>query len=210
MRLSTLLIVVYCAAVGGSAYLQARPSQAPNATSPPGADARGVITQYCVTCHNQRLRTAGLVLEASDPVSVASHSDTWEKVNAEGEAKLLRFVSGTVERVSRLKERPRFAKSREQAPAAGPGFRVYLGTIPDYAEEGEGVTLQGVRPGSPAEKAGILAGDVLVEFDGKKIRNVQEYTVVLAGAKPNVAVPVVVLRKKERVMLTITPAERKG
>ncbi len=80
MRLLTLLVVVCCAAVGGSAYLQARPSQAPNATSPPGADARGVITQYCVTCHNQRLRTAGLVLEASDPVSVAGHADTWEKV----------------------------------------------------------------------------------------------------------------------------------
>ncbi|MFN3651762.1 MAG: M28 family peptidase [Armatimonadota bacterium] len=135
-------------------------------------------------------------------------SDTWEKVNADGAARLFQFVADSVERVSRLAERPAFTRSAEEEQAPGPGFRVYLGTIPDYAEEVEGVMLQGVREGSPAEKAGIRGGDVLVEFDGKKIRNVQEYTVVLSTARPNVPVKIVVLRKGERIELSITPAAR--
>jgi len=136
-------------------------------------------------------------------------SDTWEKVNVEGEEKLLRFVADTVERVSRLPQRPEFSKSQDQEPTTSPGFKVFLGTIPDYAAEVEGVAFQGVREGSPADKGGLRAGDVLIEFDGKKIRNVQEYTAILADAKPNVAVKLVVLRKGERVNLTVTPAARR-
>ncbi|HEU4754730.1 MAG TPA: M28 family peptidase, partial [Armatimonadota bacterium] len=121
-------------------------------------------------------------------------SDTWDKINTEGEAKLLRVVAETVRRASWVKPRPVFVKAKETGPVASPGFRVSLGTIPDYAATAEGVTLQGVREGSPAQKAGIRAGDILIEFDGKKIRNVQEYTVVLSSAKPNVPVQIVVLR----------------
>jgi S1-C subfamily serine protease len=135
-------------------------------------------------------------------------SDTWAKINGEGTAKLLRLVAETVSRTSWLKERPKFVKGEAVRPAPGGGFRVSLGTIPDYASEVEGVALQGVRPGSPADKAGIKAGDVLVEFDGKKIRNVQEYTAVLSGARPNVPIQLVVLRKGQRVALTATPEAR--
>ncbi|HTE20262.1 MAG TPA: M28 family peptidase, partial [Armatimonadota bacterium] len=137
-------------------------------------------------------------------------SDTWEKLNGPGTAKLVQFVADTTQRLSRLKQRPLFTKSTSQTPAANPGFRVYLGTIPDYGAEVEGVALQGVREGSPADKGGLRAEDVLVEFDGKSIRNVQEYTSVLAEVKPDVPVKVVILRKGERVTLTITPAARRN
>lgn len=136
-------------------------------------------------------------------------SDTWEKVNVEGEAKLLHVVAGAIEGVSRVTPKPAFTASKEQEPAAGPGLRVYLGTIPDYAAEVEGVSLQGVREGSPAEKAGIRAGDVLVEFDGKSVRNVQEYTAILGGARAGVPVKVIVLRGGQRVTLTVTPGARR-
>jgi aminopeptidase YwaD len=136
-------------------------------------------------------------------------SDTWEKIEAEGEAKLLHAVADTVERISRLGDRPQFTKSKEQTPTTGGSFPVYLGTIPDYSAEVEGVALQGVREGGPAHKGGMREGDVIVEFDGKKIRSVQEYTQVLNGTRPNVAVKVTVLRKGERVTLTVTPAARR-
>jgi hypothetical protein len=134
-------------------------------------------------------------------------SDTWDKVNTHGQAKLLGLVADVIERTSRMGARPQFVKVPQATPAGG-GFRVSLGTIPDYAAEVEGVALQGVREGSPADRAGIKAGDVLVEFDGKRIRNVQEYTAVLSGARPNVPVRIVVLRGGERVTLTATPQGR--
>lgn len=137
-------------------------------------------------------------------------SDTWEKVNAVGVEKIARLVADVTQRVSWMTPRPAFTRAKEEPRAAsgGGGFRVYLGTIPDYSANVEGVALQGVREGSPAEKAGLREGDILVEFDGKTIRNVQEYTVVLGSAVPKKPVQLVVIRNKQRVKVSIIPAPR--
>ena len=42
--------------------------------------AREVVDAYCVSCHNDRLKTAGLVLEGLDPEEPSAHADIWEKV----------------------------------------------------------------------------------------------------------------------------------
>ncbi len=39
-----------------------------------------LIDQYCVTCHNQRLKTAGLVLDTLDLAKIPADAETWEKV----------------------------------------------------------------------------------------------------------------------------------
>lgn len=135
-------------------------------------------------------------------------TDTWEKINAPGEVEVLRLVAATVERVSRIPTAIPFSHAKEAESAPGPGFRVYLGTIPDYAAEVEGVALQGVREGGPAEKGGVRAGDIIVEFAGRKIRSVQEYTTVLSDVKADVPTTMVVLRKGQRLTLTVTPAAR--
>src|SRR5206468_2557358 len=85
-------------------------------------------------------------------------SDTWEKINAEGEARLLDLVAEVAERITALPQRPAYARDDSGEPSMPVAFRVYLGTIPDYSEEREGVTLQGVRENSPAAKAGLRAG----------------------------------------------------
>ena len=41
---------------------------------------RAVLDQYCVTCHNQRLKTAGLMLDQMDPAHVGGDTEAWEKV----------------------------------------------------------------------------------------------------------------------------------
>src|SRR5438094_2810247 len=40
----------------------------------------GVINRYCVTCHNDRLKTAGLALNSLDPANAGDHGEVWEKV----------------------------------------------------------------------------------------------------------------------------------
>jgi mono/diheme cytochrome c family protein len=42
--------------------------------------ARELVTKYCITCHNERLKTAGLLLDKADPDQVSNSADTWEKV----------------------------------------------------------------------------------------------------------------------------------
>lgn len=56
----------------------ARAAAAPAAMSAP--DARAMLDQYCVTCHNERTRTAGLRLDAMDLASVGEDAATWEHV----------------------------------------------------------------------------------------------------------------------------------
>ena len=86
---------------------------------------------------------------------------------------------------------------------------MYLGTIPDYGEDVEGVKLSGVREGSPAAKAGIKGGDIIVECAGKQIKNVYDYTYVLGDRKPGDVVEITVLRNNERVKMQVTLEERK-
>ena len=63
-----------------------------------------------------------------------------------------------------------------------------------------------VSPASPAAKAGFKAGDVMVEFDGKPIQNLYDFTYALRGKKPDDVVKVKVLRggKPVEAMVTLT------
>lgn len=55
-------------------------ARASQAASNPSADDRSLIARYCVTCHNDRLRTAQLTLEQLDPAEAPAQASVWEKV----------------------------------------------------------------------------------------------------------------------------------
>src|ERR1700732_3891445 len=64
-----------------AAYGQTRvPEHPSNPSGPPAPTARAIIDQYCVPCHNQRLKTAGLMLDELDPEHVRADAEAWEKV----------------------------------------------------------------------------------------------------------------------------------
>jgi mono/diheme cytochrome c family protein len=81
-------LVVLALALGASTQtsrLNARPLQtsapaAAPASSPSVSPAPAFVQQYCVTCHNSRLKSGGLALDALDPANVATNTETWEKV----------------------------------------------------------------------------------------------------------------------------------
>ena len=68
--------------------------------------------------------------------------------------------------------------------------------------------FSGVTPGSPAEKAGLQGGDVLVKFGAKEIRNIYDYTYALAERKPGEAVTLVVKRDGREVTLDLVLGSR--
>lgn len=93
------------------------------------------------------------------------------------------------------------------------GYGAYLGTIPDYsAMDGSatgGVKLADVRGGSPADKAGLKGGDILVEIAGTRIENLYDMTYALQDHKPGQTVDVVVVRDGKRVTLSATLGSRR-
>jgi len=135
-------------------------------------------------------------------------ADTIDLINAPGEAKVLKMVAEAAERIADNPERPTYQKVAITGGGGSPGFRVYFGSIPDYAAMVEGVQLTGVREGSPADKAGLKAGDIIIKFGDLTVKSVQDYTVALSGHKPGDVVKIVVQRGTETVTLTATLAAR--
>jgi aminopeptidase N len=98
-------------------------------------------------------------------------------------------------------------------PAASPGpaggaRRVSFGTMPDFAFEGPGVKVAGVTPGSPAERAGVKQGDVLLKIDDKDVANLQGFSTILRGLSPGQTVKALLSRGGQSQSLDVTVVER--
>jgi mono/diheme cytochrome c family protein len=78
MRRSTVAILV--SLLGFCLSLSSAASQQPSVAASPAAPYRALLDQYCVTCHNERAKTAGLMLDKMDVDHVAVNAETWEKV----------------------------------------------------------------------------------------------------------------------------------
>jgi S1-C subfamily serine protease len=87
------------------------------------------------------------------------------------------------------------------APRPLRGSGAYLGTRPAYGENVEGVKLEGVSDGSPAQKAGLQGGDILIKFAGSKITDIETYMTALSAKKPGDEVEIVVNRDGKEVTL---------
>lgn len=76
-----------------------------------------------------------------------------------------------------------------------------MGTVPDMTESPGGVRLSGVRAGSPAERAGLRPGDILVRLGDFSIANLYDLTAALRAHQPGDTVPVEVLRDGKPIRL---------
>lgn len=137
-------------------------------------------------------------------------SDTFDKINYDDEAKILTLISRIVRSIDGNTQRPTYAVAKSDAPTGRTtGFRVYLGTIPNYADGSDGLLIDGVRDDSPAAKAGIKAGDKIVKIGTTDIRNVYDYTNALSELKAGEEYVIEVVRAGEKLSLKIKPEARK-
>ncbi len=139
-------------------------------------------------------------------------SDEWETINTAGETQVVRYVYRIVNDIEALPDRPQFTKVMTSAPTGGGdtrGFSVTLGIVPDFGEAKEGMKIGGIRPGGPAEKAGLKSGDIIVSLAGKKVMNIYDYMGVLGELKPGDEVAVEVLRDGKPMRVTTVMQKRK-
>lgn len=140
-------------------------------------------------------------------------TDTWDKINYEGQAQILRMAQGLIKALDERPLRIAFTPTQPNTLTGGDrrtGSGIRLGLIPDYAEGVEGVMISGASPGSPAEKAGLKAGDVVVALAGKRVANIQELTTLYAGLKPGEPTSIIIKRGGKEMELTIIPAAVEG
>jgi hypothetical protein len=139
-------------------------------------------------------------------------SDSAEKILYAEAARVGDVALRAARALATREERPQFVRVQEERPAGvggGPGYGAYFGSIPDMGEEVEGVKFADVRDGSPAAKAGLKAGDILVEFAGKPIKNLYDFTAALRAHRPGETVAVAVLRGGQRLSVEVKLEQRR-
>jgi hypothetical protein len=138
-------------------------------------------------------------------------SDTAEKVDPAAVTAVARLASRiareAAERDGRLEVVRTAAPPRERGDR---GYGAYLGAVPDFAERKEpGVLLTGVRPGSPAERAGIAGGDVLLRVGATRLLSLQDLAFALRSNRPGDEVEVEWARAGERRLGKVRLEERR-
>jgi aminopeptidase YwaD len=125
-------------------------------------------------------------------------TDTADKINIPGMAKVEDYVFASWQAVDAMPAPPTYDPASEtpnQPPRQGRGYGSYFGSIPEFdGNETRGVLLQGVRPGSPAESAGLRAADILTGMGEIKVGNLQDLVFALRYYRPNEEVVVSWLR----------------
>jgi S1-C subfamily serine protease len=131
---------------------------------------------------------------------------------------LLDLVADVMDHLRDAPGRPQFVRVAETQPPADPaashivkvsGYGPDFGSIPDFTELPNGVRFADIRPGSPAAKAGLRAGDILTEFDGKRIQNLYDFTYALRAKQPGQEVLVKVLRGDQTIEAKVLLTARK-
>jgi membrane-associated protease RseP (regulator of RpoE activity) len=135
-------------------------------------------------------------------------SDTADKINYKDEARIITFIAILLRSIDLDEKRPTYTVAKSESQGRSMNFRVYLGTIPNYAESNDGLKLDGVREDSPASKAGLKAGDRIIRIAGREVRNVYDYTYALGEMKAGEVYEVEIVRGTETLKLKITPLAR--
>jgi hypothetical protein len=140
-------------------------------------------------------------------------SDTADKIDPPGLAAVARLAFRAAFDAAARPDRLEAVRSPAPSPPAGGGERgygAYLGTIPDFAERAEpGVLVSAVRPGSPAEKGGLAAGDVVTGVGRVEVRTLSDLGVALKAHRPGDAVEVRFQRGGEARRVQATLGERR-
>ncbi len=136
--------------------------------------------------------------------------DTYDKLNYAGLHSVVQFVSSIALDLSTMQEKPKYLVVETSRPQGfmGRNMRVYVGTIPDFGEQVDGMKISGVRAGSPAANAGLIAGDVIIKFGKVDVKNIYDYTYAIGEYKAGDVVDVIIRRNNELLTLKVTLEKR--
>jgi hypothetical protein len=141
-------------------------------------------------------------------------SDTWEKVNAPASARVVDMIHDIARELIESGTRPQYVKvaaphGGQPGGSGGGGYGPWFGSVPDFAQTEKGVRFSDVRPESPAAKAGLQAGDVLIAFAGKPVNNLYDFTYLLQGSSVGDVVEVRYLRDGRELTASVTLEARR-
>lgn len=144
-------------------------------------------------------------------------TDDWEKINSAGEANIVKLVFAIAWNLAVRDEKIEFTPSEGEDMASKDGKSSphgrqgsYLGVIPHDYTSTDGARIDGARNGSPAEKAGLKKGDVIVAVNGETVNDFGDLSDHLVKHKSGETITIKVLREGKTVELNATLGKRGG
>lgn len=135
-------------------------------------------------------------------------NDDFEKVNCDGIIKVADYAFKILQRYGNSDEKPDYlvvkSQKKDSLRNGSSGYaKVWFGIIPNFEDNPQGLRISGVSPGSPAEKAGLQADDIITKMGTKSIKNLYDLTYVLREFNPNEVVDVVVFRSGKEMTFKV-------
>ena len=140
-------------------------------------------------------------------------ADDWEKINVQGILKVVRFSEAILRNIGNAEIKPTFRKVNEDKGASyqptDRGYsNVWFGIIPSFEDNESGLKVNGLTPGSPAEKFGIKAEDIITAINSDIIKNLGNFNSVLKKYSPGDEVDVSILRGGKKINIKLTLSSR--
>jgi hypothetical protein len=129
-------------------------------------------------------------------------SDDYDKINPSGMRRVAWLVADAAAELAEAEARPSYVEVASGFKGGG-GDRPYFGSIPSFAGNEPGYKLSGVSPGSPAKKAGLEGGDIIVKLGDDKIGNLEDFDGALRKYKAGDKVPVMVKRGGDELTVEV-------
>jgi hypothetical protein len=137
----------------------------------------------------RRVGVPAVQLFGGPAVDCHKPTDTSEKIDGAGlvkvaalAAEVVGYLASPEARLSAAGAKP--GRAAEAAEGNGGERKVSLGVVPDFAFAGPGIRLDGVVPGSPAQAAGLQAGDILVSVAGRNLAGLKALSALLKTLPP--------------------------
>ncbi len=128
-------------------------------------------------------------------------TDDVDKINFIGELRVIQYIYNIINETNKLGKLA-FLKTREPQMTSS-HFTVSLGIMPDYTFSGTGVRADGIIDGKVAQKAGLLAGDVIIKLGEFTVTDINAYMNALSKYKKGDAAKVTVVRGKEEKIFDV-------
>jgi S1-C subfamily serine protease len=120
---------------------------------------------------------------------------------------VLIFIQKLINNVAELPNKLTYVKTETDSPTSHSKTRgmgnIRFGIIPDYAANVKGLKIEGSSPNTPAEKAGLIDGDIIIGIDDKEINNIQDFMMVLREQQPGNTVTVKYLRDGKEMQVKV-------
>ena len=131
-------------------------------------------------------------------------TDDIDKINFEGEVQILEVIAEVIDKLDRSNQKPAFTlTTNPHQNQTTSSFKVTLGVMPDYSYTGIGLKIDGVTKGRPADRAGIISGDIILHLADTPIKDIYDYMEILGKHEKGQKVTATILRNGKQQVLNL-------